>query len=303
MDQLRSVGWRFYRRPRTDDADCQHLRPLEDHVGYFVRLITEVLILDEARVSLGRAAVDDWPLIEQWLRMAAGLEHVAVDLASFDAPYMCSTAMDWREAADRLASLYTTEYTRLLYAWNATERFLKSLNLPEVPEARGPFNAATSAIARGWHGPLPDHYEGIVRHLKTHVDPDPSLAGNEQLSRAFEETGWRSRGGILLAAAHQLRHPPAHGALAIPGPKVWGRDRPEVERLPSALHIPRLGVRSLILSLQMLLVMFLPPSLRFADHQAPLDGWAVRDAHGDWTEPDEPVVAHVLLNAHLRPEA
>lgn len=292
-------GWRWYRAAAPHGDGCEHLRPVEDHLAHVIQVFSQLVDYDTPAAL--EHFDDKWRLIEQWLRMAAGLEYVALGLASFDSPYMCGLAMDYQDAADRVASLYATEYTRLMYTWNATELFLKSLQLPQVPEAPGWINSATFAIAEYWTGrQLPDHYAGALKHLVDHIEKDPILRGDKRLARALTETPWRNRGGLLLAASHQLRHFPAHGEVHIPEPRRWGEDLPEAEVSPPALHVPRLGIRGLLFGLQMTVSAVLPRGLTIGNEIQEM--WPVRNSNGEWIEVKDPLVETVLGQAQLRPD-
>ena len=299
VSQLVQEGWRFYRAPKHSGDSCEHLRGVERHLAEMVKVLSQ--LFEDGPVAL-RGPEEAWPLIEQWLRMAAGLHFVDLDLHEFDHSFMCGEAMDYEEAAGWVASLYATEYTRLLYTWNATELFVKHLALPPVKEAPGWINAATLVLKKYWEqsAALPDHYAGVLRHLKDHVKADPALGKRKRLVGALEETSWRGQSGLLLAASHQLRHVPAHGNLQIPEPDRWGEDMKEREASPAALHVPRLGVRGLLFGLQMVLVAILPEDLRLGDDFR--GEWFVRDGDRNWIEATHPLVKDVLMHVQLEPE-
>jgi len=189
----------------------------------------------------------------QWLHLAAGLEHVELFLMDDpDESGMCAWDYPWD--LNKLASIYMTEFTRLQYTWNAIDRLLKTLELPAQPAgSRGNVSRATSTLKVHWEGmPLPEHYRCIVRHLKVHVTQWPYFKHITGLIAAFEKSPWRGESGVLLAVGDQLRHLPAHGDLLVPDPERVGFSRGE-EKYPAVAHVPLLGTRALVISLQMLI--------------------------------------------------
>jgi hypothetical protein len=194
--ELWREGVRWY-RPATlsGELDRQHLRPVQEHLACAVAVIA--WLPEFVDVSTWTSALSaSWERSERWLRMASGLAFVDVELSAFDRPYMCSNAMDYDEAADRSASLVMTEYTRLLYTWNATEVFVRSMGLPEVAGADSLVNCASRRISEECSAGLPHHYEYLLKHLTSHVKADPWLKCDKRLLRSFEVRRWRTEAAI-----------------------------------------------------------------------------------------------------------
>lgn len=248
--------------------DCGHLLTVEGHLAAVVQLVDAVTCT--GGTTFDGPLTEAWQLANQWLRMAAGLEHVEIDLASFDAPYMCGTAMDYQEAANRAASLFVCEYTRLLYTANATELLLGAMDLPPVPGITGMFSKAAARVTAAFTDTPPSHYRGILRHLRDHIERDPNLRSDKRLMDALQERPWRGESALLLSVSQQLRHVLAHGALRMPEPERWDHEEcDDVEPIELArLHVPRLGVRGLLLGLQMVLWTLLSEDSRTSSERA-----------------------------------
>lgn len=292
--ELWREGARWYRPAMLNgELDCEHLRPVQEHLATAVALIAA--LPEFVDVSTWTPALSDaWERSEQWLRMASGLAFVDVELSSFDRPYMCSNAMDYDEAADRSASLVMTEYTRLLYTWNATEVFVRAMGLPEVAGGNSPVNRASKRISDECSAGVPGHYEYLLKHLASHVKADPSLNADKRLLRSFEVRRWRTEAAILFAVSAQLRHVLAHGALRVPEPDRWGSDW-SAEDEPIALgqiHAPRIGTRGLMLGLQTLVASVVPADQRIPGEELPS---LVSDA----IEASDPLLRDLLWNLHI----
>lgn len=304
ISDLVSQGYVFYRRPKYDRFDCLEMRSIEEHFWHLAVIIGSLVLPENLRETTDPRVISrEWSLVAQWLRLAAGLRYVDIDRGFGDPyPMLCSTAADYDDARNETASLQATEMTRLQYAWNAVERLLKILELPAVLEANGNFNAATMLLKAEWgERPLPQHYECVLRHLLAHAEGDPDLSGNSRLQAAFTETPWRGRSGLLLAAANQMRHVPAHGDIEVREPESWGNEDPGESRvLPAALHAPLLASRALALSVQMLLVAA-RPAVALDSWDAPEEEgwWVLQD--GQWEQALEPAWATVVEQAHLQP--
>lgn len=299
----------IYRKLPVGEVDCPEMRPIADHLVHLASLL-DVVDIGEFRSNVGGQVHSgeeqisrEVSLVVQWLRMAAAIRVVDLDFSvAFDDPYLCSTAMDYREAEDEIAAIHATELARLQYAWNAMERLLLILDLPTVPQARGRFNGATEVLRNSFPDDesLPIHYLCTLRHLRKHVEHDVSL-GAPKLRSALEEAPWRATSGMLLAAANQLRHIPAHGDFEMPSPESWGDDREDEARLPRAVHAPRLATRGLALSLQMLVVAFMPKSFSIDTELVPDGGFWEQDLGREWSRTLQPAPDRLFLQAHLRP--
>jgi hypothetical protein len=288
-------GWRTYRPGALHQLDCGHLRPVEGQIGALVELLELLEEREDGQSVLGGAGKEA-ALVQQWLRMAAGLAQVIVDLRSFDVPFMCDSAMEYEEAANRAASLFVTEYTRLLYVWNAAEVLLGSMSLPEVSGAKGVFNGAAAHLTEHWSQALPSHYSGLLSHLEDHIQRDPALAGDQRLRRSMKERTWRGPQATLLSASQHLRHVLAHGALQMPGPDAWGdevNDGEEPIRL-GRLHVPRLATRGICLGLQMILATRVDPA-----STVPTDELRYHWNEDLWETTDPVGLRWLLENAHL----
>jgi hypothetical protein len=245
ISDLLADGYTFYRRPEPVRIDCQSMRLLEDHLWHLADVLDYLSPSDGAALAVqDEQEPQEWHRIPRWLRLAAGLRYVDVD-TGYGEPdtWLCGSAMDYQAAANDTASLWATEQTRLQYVWNAAERLVKVLKLPVVKEAPGRFNAATKLLKAEWGDrPLPPHYTCVARHLRMHVETDPELRNNAALVATFDEKLWRGKSGLLIAAANQLRHPPAHGDLTVPEPVNWTAGEPEGAR-PFRAAFTRLGLR------------------------------------------------------------
>lgn len=292
--ELWREGVRWY-RPATlkGELDCRHLRTVQEHRASAMVLIAA--LPEFVDVSTWTPALSDaWERSEQWLRMASGLAFVDVELSAFDRPYMCSDAMDYDEAADRSASLVMTEYTRLLYTWNATEVFVRAMELPTVAGADGPVSRASKRISDECYAGAPGHYEYLLEHLASHVKADPWLNSDTRLLRSLEVRPWRTHAAILFAVSAQLRHVLAHGALRMPQPDRWGSDW-SVDDEPIALgqvHVPQIGTRGLMLGLQTLVASIVPAGLRIPGEDLPS---LISDGVGE----GDPLLRDVLWNLHM----
>jgi hypothetical protein len=105
---------------------------------------------------------------------------------------------------------------------------------------------------------------------------------------------------VLLAAANQLRHLPAHGDVTIAEPLSWSEEESaEARRFPVHLHATRLATRALALSIQMLLIATEAPFV-LTGWREPEDGWWV-STDDRWRRTAEPGAVKLLEQAHLRP--
>lgn len=302
MSALAREGYGVYRRPERVSMGSSELRPLENHLWHLSEICADLSIGCSGVTNSDLELGSEWGRVILWLRMAAGLGHVEIDLAYGEPDlFLCGRAADYHEAVSDCTSAFTTEQTRLLYAWNAVERLLKTLPLPSVSEAPSAFNRATRLLMDHWDGrELPRYFDPVLNHLCFHVENDPWLLRERRLRTAFEVTPWRTKSGFLLAAANQLRHLPAHGDLDMPQPVTWGTEAPSgSEQVASALHLPRLAARGLALSLQMLLV---AGNLNVSQEglRTPRRGWWFYDADEEWHR-GEPPLRMLLEQAHLRP--
>ncbi len=295
-------GYRFYRARVPVQVDCVSMRTLEMYLWHLGELLGEHSPQHGSPGFKADEVNHEWERIAQWLRMAAGLSYVDVDMAYGDGPsFMCGRAAEYDDAASDLASRWATEQTRLHYVWNAVERLLTTMELPAVTDAPGRFNGATLLLKDNWAGrrELP-HYKCVARHLREHVERDPSMISNSRLAKAFEESPWRGDSGVLLAAGNQMRHPTAHGDLMVPMPETWGDGDPGEPGVQLQLHAPRLAARGLGLSIQMLLISaeasFIAEGIR-----APYEGWWVQNRAGQWERRDDADPRDLFFQAHLDP--
>lgn len=297
--EMMANGFRFYRIPSESNFECNDLRSLENHLWHMAELLSDLNCS-----ALGHYIPNDNDQVEayrivKWLQMAASLQIAHIDTGNHAQPaYMCEGVAEYEAADDEITSAYATEYTRLLYAWCAVERLLHVIELPSVPRFEG-----YSRVAGNWHAgtyllssiePV-EHYMCTLRHMVHHVKKDATYRSMTKLHEAFDLTPWRSPSGVLLMAANQLRHMPAHGDLTIPGPHSLNGQQ-------ASLHVPRLAVRGLLMSIQMILAVLADPNDYWNGNIGPQEGWWVRDTDGSWTRPDEqtqPVAA--IIDAHLRP--
>lgn len=293
--ELWKKGLRWYEPASIDEhLDCEHLQSVESQLARVVGLISALIDPEAAGVIYPEFAAA-WDLGEQWLRLASGLSYVDVDRASFDPPYMCGPAMDYEAAANRAISLFITEYTRLLYTWNAVEVLLPAMRLPEVPEARGLFNSAAKRLTQHWSTDVPDHYDFLLAHLVEHVRRDPWLAEDKRMAGSLDVRPWRGRVALLFSSSQQLRHVLAHGALRMPEPDFWGEEMiPDTEPIAlSRLHLPRIGTRGLALGLQLLVASLVAKDLRLPIELLP--SWVE-----EMTEESDPLVRELLSNSHIK---
>jgi hypothetical protein len=300
---IADAGYSVYRTPEAVNVDCAEMRLLKDHLWHLSEICQDLLIRPDLLTTQAQDKVEqEWPRVVRWLRMAAGLRYVDVDVAYGEPMLMlCGRADEYHEAASDTASSFVTEQTRLLYTWNAVERLLKLLRLPPVDEASAPYNRATQLLRDYWTGrDLPSHFNCVLKHLRAHAEGDSWLKSEKRLLAAFEERDWRGTSGMLLAAANQLRHLPAHGDLDMPEPVTWGPGYtgPE-EYVAPLLHAPRLAVRGLALSFQMLLLAR-NPSASLADFRTPRGGWSVLGGDGQWSS-QVPAWRSLIEQAHLLP--
>ncbi|MFD4226747.1 hypothetical protein [Streptomyces sp. NPDC058545] len=302
LSDLIADGYRFYRKPTHVKVDCSDMRPLEDHLWHLADIFSDLHA--QHLSTLVNIHALERHRIEQWLRVAASLQVVDVDM-SYHAPDVqyCGRAFEYSSAVSDLTSMYATEYTRLLYTWSAVERLLKIMDLPSLPtfpghkKIVGTWNKATYFLTQRSHGEPLEHYVCTMKHLRRHVDQDVSLKGNKRLVGKFSVLPWRSTPGILLAVANELRNTPAHGDLSIPEPTGWGEE--QSRDLPVTLHVPRLAVRGLLLSLQMLINAILVSGDHWLEEAQPLDGWWARTNSGEWRRTDNP--RDIIWSAHLQP--
>ncbi|RAJ52537.1 hypothetical protein K376_05994 [Streptomyces sp. PsTaAH-130] len=305
FSDLLNEGFLFYKRTPVEKFECDELRELENHLWYMAQMLADLNCAALGYFipsSEGRPEVDR---IVQWLQMAASLRIAHIDMSDH-APgvYLCKGMSEYYASDSELTSAYATEYTRLLYTWCSVERLLQVLQLPSLPRFDGwkkvkndRWNSATYSLL---NTPVPDHYNCIAEHLKRHVQKDPDLSNMPQLLQAFEVTPWRSTSGSLLLAANRLRNMPAHGDLSIPTP-VLGDERIKIKQ-QLALHAPRLAVRGLLMSMQMLLTCLEHPDDYWNGNIGPEEGWWMRDDQGVWkTSDDDTHPKHSVSVAHLLP--
>jgi hypothetical protein len=192
--------------------------------------------------------------VSHWLHLAAGLRHVEIFLME-DPDDSGYCAWDFPLDLNHLASIYMTEFTRLQYTYNAVERFLRIVenDLPAENQA-GRIKRATLALKYYWDGrDLPEHHNCLVKHLRSHIMKYSAFREVDALVSAFECSAWRDESGLLLSVGSQLRHLPAHGDLFVPDPEYANFSRAS-SVYPKIAHVPLVGVRALLLSLQMLLI-------------------------------------------------
>ncbi|MFC9084508.1 hypothetical protein ACFTY7_48300, partial [Streptomyces sp. NPDC057062] len=86
LSGLIADGYRFYKKPTHGEVDCSDMRPLENHLWYLADVFSD---LQAQRLLSVGGSTDTGTIererIEQWLRVAASLQLVDVDM-SYHAP-------------------------------------------------------------------------------------------------------------------------------------------------------------------------------------------------------------------------
>jgi hypothetical protein len=233
-------------------VDCHGLTGLSEHLDAVAVALdgpwTESFLAADGAHLMGVRQVS------HWLHLAAGLRHVEIFLMN-DVNNSDFCSWDYPLDLNHLASIYITEFTRLQYTSNAIERLLElaDYDLPRVGRA-GRVKRAMLALKNYWNEQKPpEHYHCLVRHLRSHIMNYPKFKRVGELVNAFECTAWRDSSGLLLAAGIQLWQLPAHGNIIIPDPEYADFSRGD-SAYPKIAHIPIIGVRALLINLQMLVI-------------------------------------------------
>lgn len=295
----------YYRPADTTGVDCDAMRTVEDHADHLGQLMESQLELRPERVGCAhKEAQYEWDQIRQWLAMVSGLRHVDVTPEQRNYWGLCERAEMYDDAKNDVVSDVATEETRLLYAWGATERLMRVLAMPAVPDkaANGkPYNRASQLITTAFpEGEGLEHYDHVLRHLRHHAADDSGLSGDRALTDAAKERPWRNVNAVLLPLGAATRNIHAHGASSYPEPENWHEDaRSRNPSLHPAAHAPRLACRGLLLSIQQLLSVTTTTG-QHSDFEAEEFGWPVREG-GDWQWIEEPSARQLLIGTHLQP--
>lgn len=293
-------GRSWYQRPTDMHVDCPDLRVLEDHLWTLADTFAD--LPPWLRTAPHSSDSSEWSRVSQWLRMASGLQYVDVDTAYGHGMVLCGRAADFDAANDRRRSIEASEHTRLLYTWNAMERLLRVLRLPQVAGGGAFAAAAAWLVQHEATAEFPEHFHCVRRHLIRHLE---AQAQHSSLDRGLEQklllVDQDQPITHLIWAGHLMRHPTAHGDLDFDLPDDWDEAtlsrRP---RFPRVLHPYRLAIRGLALSMQMLLATSAPPDVRAAGVYAPTDGWMVQ-VGSSWRSIEQPHVAALVRSAHVEP--
>lgn len=277
------------------------MRSIDDHARYLGRVM-ELLL--RPKTALIAVPVDDarreWDRARQWLMMVRGLRYV--DIYASDGPYwLCSAADDWESRRFDAVSDVATEETRLLYAWGALERLMRTLDLPPIADAKANgalYNRASAMISAAGQDTVLDHYDCTRRHLQKHILADPGLLDERGVKESMETKPWRGGHARLLAMGASLRNIPAHGSRDQPEPPNTG-DSHARRPLHRDAHAPRLATRGLLLSLQQLLAVCSEVG-DHSDFEAEEFGWWIRRGD-DWILTAEPLATELLECGHLNP--
>lgn len=298
-DLLRD-GYRLYRPDPGPHVDCAKLRALEVHLGYLAAVVDTVA---HSPAGFTRTS-GEWQRVSQWLRMAAGLEHIVIDMfIGQPKSYLCGAAADFEFQHSTEAEHLVREQTRLQLTSNALDRLLHLVDPPAPKGVNGRHNAATALLARHWGGKSPlEHYDCVLAHLRRHLATDAELVGQRNLREKVAEAPWRAHNGLLLAACNQLRHLGAHGDITLEYPNDW-RDGLNRTAFLESLHVPRIGSRGVALSIQMLLLTLPISTSTASDLCAPTSsGWPVRTEAGRWALEESAELTTVIAQAHLEPD-
>ncbi len=236
-------------RPReSPHVDCRAMLPLEVHLANLATLLETCPAREQFRSTPDATA--EWQRAGQWLKAAAGLSWVDLDMYGDSVGReMCGTVWEYESAQNLVKSHFVTEQTRLQYVWNTTERLMKVLHPGRGKHASPRYAEAAESLDEAWADrELPGHFSCVVRHLRAHLIRDPAYAHDNALAAPLADPA----AGSLLLCANRMRHIPAHGDVVLPEAQDWG-DRIDPTDHLRLLHAPRLGSRALALSIQMLL--------------------------------------------------
>lgn len=152
-----------------------------------------------------------WSSVQNWLRMAAGLRRVEIDLSTFGA-FMCNGAEEYENAVGEATSRQHAYLTRLLYLYMAIENATSTID-PRADGDGKTFPIAQSILAR--------HREGLFRHetcahvhVMKHVRLDAQLSESKLSTVSLENPQYPGLPSLQIAA--RFRNLYAHGGLQTP---------------------------------------------------------------------------------------
>jgi hypothetical protein len=192
--------------------------------------------LSEAVAELGSSSASDW------LRLAAGVVAVEINLQSYDTSiFMCGSAFEYYGAHSFVASMMARELTRFLYIWASLENLVYvSDNRPRSPTIRKLLDEYETQFAR------PLHFDCNAFHLKDCLI---------RRSRAFKQCrddfdeDYGKTASSVFAFITKLRNALVHGAMQQASAPKWGGE-PSTE-----LSVLTCAQRLTLFTIQMLLLL------------------------------------------------
>lgn len=223
------------------------LADLKDHCSRLVEILSASELFYE------------WENVAEWLRLAASIKNVEIDIIQFDQGFgYCSSADQYSMAREELMRRFVSELSRFNFVWGGLESCLNNIKPPKHPD-----NSKRGKISNACY------------YLKKYFElkPLPSCLGEElsafrlaaSLCFGYEKRFDRSRGaGCGLFTVYELRNLFAHGSLRFPEPD--NENQPISDHQDMVSHATRI----VLLSTQMLLLAYFEHSDLEICYEVPL---------------------------------
>lgn len=189
----------------------------------------------------------------EWLRFAAGLGKVTLDVAAFDISAMyCGAAADYDDRRSQICSAVATSLTRFLFVWSGFESLVDcAFTRSDVKKCGGKVRVAvTQLVASGVQlNGYRESLSALYKLLSTDFR-DKSDLRRLTLSKGSDFLG------AGLTAVYALRNELAHGGFSFPGAGE-ALSAAELATLPDVRRI-EISCRITLFSMQMLAINLFP---------------------------------------------
>jgi len=187
----------------------------------------------------------------EWLRIAASIESVSVNMLTFGEGVMyCSAAAEYEDRRSDLLSEVLHDQLRFTYVWGAFETLAKIVEPPAVPKSVKPRSSMVDRVAYHLRGTFdlrncaPWGYNQWLHDLKVSLGPSDRF----RIGKHFALTTCAGYSGLAISIVRHIRNQFAHGVVNLPEPEEWTGEK------PAALSVLKLSTRLVLLSMQMLLL-------------------------------------------------
>jgi hypothetical protein len=210
-----------------------------------------------------------WYPAADWLRIAASIDRVTMDITRFDESVLyCGAAWEYESKRNELLTRLVTKLSVFNFIWGGLETVIKTispdhLDIELAKKLRRKNEVVDRAILflKHEYDPMPrlSLYDEMVFQLRQLLSQHPSYS---EFSRFFREDEITSISGLGFHIVRKIRNDFAHGSAKLPEPSNWGESGAKVTTSEQIhLDVIEISSRILLLTIQMLLLAFYnPPS-------------------------------------------